>query len=180
MKRICYMLIGVPGCGKSTVAEGLMNDMPSLKIASSDLIIDEYAKKKGKTYSEVHRDYVEEAQKIMTRQVQDMMKKGESFIWDQTNVFASARKKKMTTLTQNKYSVIAITIELTPEELEKRLKTRVDNGGKFISPKIVADMLVNYSRPSYSEGYQEVYVIQNDGHAHLLEKELSLENKPKV
>lgn len=180
MKRICYMLIGVPGCGKSTISEELIKDMPQLQIASSDLIIDQYAKKKGKTYSQVHRDYVEEAQKIMTRQVQDMMKKGESFIWDQTNVFASARKKKMTTLTQNKYSVIAITIELTPEELEKRLKKRVDNGGKFISPKIVADMLLNYTRPTYDEGYQEVYVIQDDGHAHLIEKDPSLNSKPKT
>lgn len=164
------MLIGVPGSGKSTVANSLIADMPNLEIASTDLLIDEYAAKKGKTYSQVHREYVDQATKAMNMQIQSMMKKGESFIWDQTNVFASARKKKLTTLLQNKYTVIAITIELSQEQLQKRLTERVANGGKFVGDKIIADLLLNYSRPTYSEGFDEIYVIQDDGNSVLLEK----------
>ena len=170
MKRLCYMLIGVPGAGKSTVADSLRAENSQLKIASTDLLIDQYAAKKGKTYSQVHREYVDQATKAMNMQIQAMMKKGESFIWDQTNVFASARKKKLSTLLQNKYSVVAITIELSPDELQKRLTERVASGGKFVGEKIIADLLLNYSRPTYSEGFEEIYVIKNDGVSVLINK----------
>lgn len=170
MKRLCYMLIGVPGSGKSTVAQSLLDENSQLKIASTDLLIEQYAAKKGKTYSQVHREYVDQATKGMNLQIQSMMKKGESFIWDQTNVFASARKKKLTTLLQNKYTVIAITIELSPNELQKRLTERVANGSKFVGDKIIADLLLNYSRPTYSEGFEEIYVIEDDGNSVLVAK----------
>ena len=45
----CYMLVAVPGSGKSTLVEALQKDMPQLGVVSSDVHIERYAKEKNKT-----------------------------------------------------------------------------------------------------------------------------------
>lgn len=168
------MLVGIPGSGKSTICEELLKNTTDLTVLSTDEYIEKYAKERNKTYNEVHRESVGDAQKWMNNQIRALMNQKKNFIWDQTNVFKSARRKKITNLKQKKYNIVAVVLELTPEELNKRLSKRENSGGKHISPKIIQDMLASYERPSYEEGFCDIYLIKDDGVPQLIEKTLNL------
>jgi len=69
-----YMLVGVPGSGKSTwVANQKFEDAI---IASSDAYIDTVAAKSGKTYNEIFSRAIGYAQKFCDSQVQTAINKG--------------------------------------------------------------------------------------------------------
>lgn len=160
-------MVGLPGAGKSTVSNQLLQDIPDLVIVSSDMFIEQYAKEHNKTYQSVYFELGDKPEKWMKQQIQDMIKNGKAFIWDQTNVFATSRKKKITMLRQKKYDVVAIVVEVAPEELNQRLKNREVETGKKVPEKIITNMLENYTRPDYTEGFSEIYLI-NDNQAILL------------
>ena len=170
------MLVGVPGSGKSTICNELLNHSNDLIVLSTDEYIEKYAKERNKTYDEVHRESVADAQKWMNNQIRVLMNEKKNFIWDQTNVFKSARRKKIANLKQKKYNIVAVVLELSPEELTNRLSKRENSGGKHISEKIIQDMLASYERPSYEEGFCDIYLIKDNGVPKLVEKTLNLNN----
>ena len=164
------MLVGLPGSGKSTVSEQLLKDMPELEIVSTDVYVEEYATKHGVSFNEAVRVLDNKPKAQMNNRIQQLIKEEKSFIWDQTNVFASAREKKLHALLGKKYEVVALVTELSAEELARRLEKRVKEGGKAIGWKIINDMKKNYTRPSYSEGFTQIYLIEDDAVARLLSK----------
>ena len=172
----CYMLIGLPGSGKSTVCEELLKDIPDIVVVSTDEYIEKYAKERGKKYEEVYREVGEDAQKWMNVRIRQLMNEKKNFIWDQTNVFKSARKKKISMLEQNKYEVVAVALYLSEEELGKRLSNRVAQGGKKISYKIIQDMKEAYELPTYDEKFKEIYLIGDTGAFHLVDKPIIMKN----
>lgn len=170
MSQICYLMVGLPGSGKSTLCQNLLNENQELEIVSTDEFIEQYAKEKNMTYGKAMRELGDKPQALMNNKIQKLLKDKKSFIWDQTNVFISARKKKIKMLSQNKYTVIAIVTELSFEELNRRLDKRVSEGGKRINIKIINDMVEGYTRPLYNEGFSEIYLISDDNQFKLLEK----------
>ena len=147
-----YMLIGVPGSGKSTwTADQVW--AKDCSIVSSDRFIDEHAAKMGKTYNEVFDEYVKIATKLMENQVLIAQANNMDIIWDQTNMSAKSRAKKLAMLPN--YEKIAVVFK-TPEkeELDRRLANRP---GKFISEKIVNSMISSYNEPTEEEGFKEIW-----------------------
>lgn len=170
-------MIGVPGSGKSTECKNLLDEFPGIAIVSTDQYIEELAHKIGKTYNEVYREAEPIAQKLMKAQLSHLFKNNERFIWDQTNISVKSRKKKLARLKQEKYEVIAIAIELSYEELTKRVNKRIANGGKSISWKITKEMMDNYQSPTYAEGFSEIFLIKDDAVKILLNKTTTTTNK---
>jgi heterogeneous nuclear ribonucleoprotein U-like protein 1 len=176
--KTCYLMVGLPGSGKTTASEKLIKDITELTIASSDNFTEQYAKEHNQTYQEAYFAFGNEAEKMMKQQIQQLIKDERNFIWDQTNVYASSRKKKISMLTQKKYQVVAIVVELSSEELSKRLEKREKETGKKVPKKIIQTMLDNYTRPNYEEGFSDIYLISDNNEAILLPKEgLSLTKK---
>lgn len=107
-----YMLIGVPGSGKST---WIKNQTWSDKtvVASSDRFIDDYAEKEGKTYNDVFKDYAPIAMRLMENQVLVAQANGCDIVWDQTNMSAKSRAKKLAML--EGYEKVAV-VFATPEK----------------------------------------------------------------
>lgn len=169
---VCYMLIGLPGSGKSTLCDNLKKEIPDIFVISTDDYIESYAKEKGKKYEEVYREVGDAAQTWMNTRIRQLINQKQNFVWDQTNVYRSARTKKITMLQQNKYEVIGIALSLSPEELNIRLNNRVSAGGKKISHKIIEEMKNNYELPTYEEKFKEIYLIGDNGAYHLLENKL--------
>lgn len=149
-----YMLIGVPGSGKSTwVSEQpWLADLP---VISSDRYIDEEAHRQGKTYNEVFKDYAAVAMKLMENHARTAYANSLDMIWDQTNTSVKSRKSKLAMLPG--YQAIAVVFR-TPDadEHARRLASRP---GKVIPEHVMTSMIANLEMPSEDEGFTEIWYV---------------------
>ena len=147
-----YVLVGVPGSGKSTwVANQFW--AKDCAYVSSDQLIEEEALRQGKTYNDVFKDYVNTAISLMLEQVIAARDEGKDIIWDQTSVSVKSRKKKFQMLPD--YEHVAVVFN-TPsqDELERRLASRP---GKNVPWEVVNSMINTFEMPTEEEGYKEVW-----------------------
>ena len=151
MKKL-YVLVGVPGAGKSTwvKSQDWLTDVP---VVSTDNFVEEYALSVGKTYNEVFKDYMPTAVKLMTEQVIDCRKTGKDIVWDQTSTSIASRKKKFVMLPD--YYKIAVVFKTPPEdELKIRLASRP---GKNIPDYVMRSMIDSWEDPTEEEGFDEIW-----------------------
>ena len=149
---IAYILVGVPGAGKST---WIKNQTWALgfTVVSTDAFIEHYAKAQGKTYSEVFEDYMPTAVKLMVDQVVRARDHDHTIIWDQTSTTVKTRAKKINML--DGYHKIAIVFRTPPlDELIRRIDSRV---GKEIPAKVLLDMIEKWEEPTLEEGFDEIW-----------------------
>lgn len=159
----CFLMIGLPGSGKSTVVSGLIKDMPFLPVISTDNYIDAIAKEQGSTYDKVFQGAYDLANKKMQESLTQCILEKKSFIWDQTNLNAKSRKSKIELLRKKGYEIIAISMNLSDEEYNKRLSGRNAIGDKIIRPKLLQSMKDSYEPVTYAEGVKEIYLINDKG-----------------
>ena len=148
----CYQLVGVPASGKSTwiKEQEWAKDIP---VVSTDHFVEEYAKKQGKTYSEVFNDYMPIAVKLMVNQALICQANGLDVIWDQTSTTKASRTRKFNTLPG--YEHIAVVFQ-TPDRIE--LKRRLDSRpGKEIPDSVIEGMLASFEMPTEEEGFKEIW-----------------------
>ena len=150
-----YMLIGVPGAGKSTWVANQNFDMTKTTVVSSDKFIDEHAAKEGKTYNEVFDSYVKIATKLMENHALIAKANGLDIVWDQTNTSAKSRKHKLAMLPN--YEKVAVYFKTPdPNELTKRLESRP---GKHIPWNVMVSMIGNLQEPTEEEGFKEIIYV---------------------
>lgn len=147
-----YVLIGVPGAGKSTWVAN-QDWSKDCAYISTDKHVEEYATSVGKTYSEVFKDYMPTATNLMTADVIDARDAGRDIIWDQTNTTAKSRKRKLAMLPG--YTAIAVVFR-TPDrnELDVRLSGRP---GKHIPKNVIDQMISSWEEPTEAEGFAEIW-----------------------
>jgi predicted kinase len=154
MSKKVYMLIGVPGVGKSTwlANQEWAKGMP---VISSDRFIDEHAERVGKTYNEVFAEYVGIATKLMENQVRVCHANNVDCIWDQTNTSAKSRKSKLAMLPG--YTAVAVMFRAPDkEEHDRRLASRP---GKAIPDHVLKSMMDNMQEPTEEEGFAEIWYV---------------------
>ena len=151
--KTAYILVGVPGAGKSTWVKNQFWASDCVYI-STDAYVDKHAEEQGKTYNEVFKDYMPTAVSLMAQAVVDARETEQSIIWDQTSTSVKSRKKKFQMLPG--YKMIAVVFS-TPkkEELAKRLASRPN---KSIPQEIVDSMIDNFEMPTREEGFDEVWI----------------------
>ncbi len=150
-----YVLIGVPGSGKSTWIKN-QDWADECVIVSTDNFVEEYAASVGKTYSEVFKEYMPTAVDLMAKQVVRCRENGNNIIWDQTSTTVNSRKRKFNMLPD--YYAIAVVFK-TPElaELRTRLASRP---GKNIPWNVVSGMIEHFDMPSEEEGFEEIWYAE--------------------
>lgn len=150
----CYQLIGVPGSGKTTWIKQ-QSWASQCVIASSDDFIEQEARRRNKTYSEVFKELISAASDYMMEQIEYARKNDLDIIWDQTSTTVNSRKRKFSALPN--YDHIAVVFKTPPQrELERRLAGRP---GKHIPDHIMRNMIRNFQYPSLQEGYKEIWNI---------------------
>ena len=152
----CYQLIGVPCAGKSTWIKNQIWAL-GLTVVSTDTFVEDYARKVGKTYSEVFKEYMPTAVDLMAEQVISARKHGHTIIWDQTSTSIASRRRKFNMLPNYKH--IAVVFK-TPEkaELERRLASRP---GKTIPLDVVEQMAFDLTMepPTEDEGFSKIWYV---------------------
>ena len=157
IKPVAYMLVGVPGSGKSTWAEPFLTR--DYKLVSSDEYIEKAAAALGVTYGDVFKVTIDAATKWMNKCVESYTKAMFNLVWDQTNLTMKSRRKKLDTLMAAGYDVVAVTFEIPDAELTARRTGRAAATGKTIAPSILESMGKTYQRPTRLEGFSKVIIV---------------------
>jgi len=154
------MLCGIPTSGKSTYVEKLrkLDYWKDSVVLSTDHYIEEYAKSVGQSYNEVFDDVIPDAIRELELQFNMAKDKGKNIIWDQTNLTAKTRKKKLSKLSSY-YSRGIVYFQITLEEALERNKHRE---GKFIPESILKRMHQQFEIPTEEEGFDYIESVQSE------------------
>lgn len=154
-KPTLYMLIGIPASGKSTWVKTHSGEHVVL---STDNYIEEQARREKTTYDAVFTKCINAATNALNEMVGIVTKLKCDVIWDQTNLDARSRKRKLAKFLD--YRKVAVVFEIPPEHvLKERLNSRE---GKVIPEKIIESMKERFQYPSQEEGFDEIMVVKND------------------
>jgi len=166
MKPTCYVMVGLPGTGKSTyVSEQLM---PTLSddafIYSTDRLIEEAAENRGQTYNEAFRDMIGPATQQMEHWL-DIYSTWDNVdvVWDQTNTGRKKREKIVRRMKDRGYRMEAICfLHPDPGEIEDMKEWRrrlASREGKTIPEHVLENMTENFTVPSIPEGFDRVITM---------------------
>ena len=148
----CYQLIGVPGSGKSTWIKNQIWTL-GLSVVSTDNFVEAHALMQDKTYTEVFKEYMPAAVRLMANQVGVWKANGVDVIWDQTSTPLASRTRKFNMLPD--YEHIAVVFKTpAPEELARRLASRP---GKEIPEHVMRGMIDGWDEPTLEEGFKEIW-----------------------
>lgn len=154
---VAYILVGVPGSGKSTWIASAPVDWNNTVIASTDNYVEQEAKRQGKTYSEVFQEVMPMAVKHMANTVVNAVRNKEDIIWDQTSTTRNTRAKKLRMLPSD-YETIAVVFPTPDEkELARRLAGRP---GKTIPDEVMKSMIEKYEEPTENEGFDKIIHVK--------------------
>lgn len=155
-----WMLVGMPGSGKSTwVQAQTTENEDDLYVASTDMILESIAIFSGKTYNEVFKDHIKTAEKQMYEGVMRAVNNNHYIIWDQTNLTRKSRAKKLIMIPDH-YEKIAVVFP-TPEsdEWKRRLDSRP---GKTIPHHVLETMSGTFEEPASDEGFSTIITVTDD------------------
>ena len=153
MSKICTILVGVPGSGKSTWLQDKYDDETAWFMSTDDIIQD-IANMFNVTYSEAFPDLIKFAEKVMWQDFESSAKRGVHIYVDRTNLTVNSRKKIIDRLKPYGYQFEAVVFP-TPEDSE--WKRRLDSRpGKIIPPHVLSSMGDSYSEPTEAEGFSKI------------------------
>lgn len=149
------MLVGLPGSGKST-----WRKTQSLNriVLSTDAYIEDVAVQAGKSYNDVFAATIGLAEKHMEERLNYAVEHNLEIIWDQTNLTAKSRKRKLDKLPAH-YKRHAVVFDVAIEELEECNRQR-ETVGRAIPWKIFNSMCKTLEKPTISEGFHSITDVQ--------------------
>lgn len=154
-KPIIYILIGVPGSGKSTWLA--KQDLTNAVIVNVDQYIDSYAKNHGLTYSDVFADQIKNAMRLSRLDLRNALRAGKNIFVDQTNLTVKSRKQKLDQVPKGYIKIAVVFPAPNDKELQRRLDSRP---GKDLPDYVMRSMKNNFTRPRRGEGFNKVITIK--------------------
>lgn len=155
MVKVCTVLIGAPGAGKSTWMRN-QEWIDDTYVASTDDIIENIADQYGFTYNEAFKDVVGFAEKAMWRELEMAAKDGDLIYIDRTNMSVKSRKRFIDFLKPYGYTFNAVVFpNPDPVEWERRLNSRP---GKTIPDNIIRNMVASFRMPTHEEGFVNIHI----------------------
>jgi len=159
---VVFMLIGVPGSGKSTYAKQFLELYPNFVYISTDHYVQKYAYENATTYDAVWSNMIGEAETFMNTLLEESIRDGKNIIWDQTNLSVKNRAKKLSKFPDN-YRKVAVFFEVPSKENHKFFLYSSERAGKNIPENVVENMINSIQRPTREEGFDDIftYSIEN-------------------
>ena len=151
---VIFVMIGLPGAGKSTAMEMLTSNT----FVGTDWYIEKAAKEQGKSYNDVFKDEIKNAHKEMYKDVKFLIDLEKSFIWDQTNL-TTFKRKKILSMIPDGYKKVAIYINTPVDVAIDRNLNRERN----VPTNIIQQMYESMIAPSIHEGFDYILEFDQDG-----------------
>ncbi|PSS04752.1 Heterogeneous nuclear ribonucleoprotein U-like protein [Actinidia chinensis var. chinensis] len=144
------MMVGLPASGKSTWAEKWVKEHPEKRyvLLGTNLALDQMKVPgllRKNNYGERFDRLMDCATGIFNTLLSRAAKTPRNYIIDQTNVYKSARKRKLKPFAD--YQKIAVVVFPEPEELKSRADKRFKEMGKDVPAEAVNEMLANFVLP---------------------------------
>jgi len=150
--RTMYVLIGLPGSGKSTFIQGTDCD-----VISRDEFIESMGE--GDTYNEKFNNVdQEEVDKVFNRAYVDILRGDNDVIIDKTNLSKKSRRRFVADAKQRNMKKVAIISATSISECIERNTTR---DGKNIPDYVISGMANRFTFPMGDE-FDEVKIMIND------------------
>ena len=157
MMQILYVLVGVPGSGKTTWANSRFHKQ-MISYISTDTYVEEYAKSVGKTYTQVFDEYMPTAIGMMSNDVVRARESLRTIVWDQTSTTVASRARKLNMLP--KYYPIAVVFR-TPE-MHEHVRRLMERPNKMIPIDVLENMVEKFEEPTFAEGFREIIYVNNE------------------
>lgn len=148
------MIIGLPGSGKTTWGINKAKTNPEMRynIIGTDTLIDKMKVMGLPRKNNYHGRWdvlIDKASKCLNKLFEIASKKKRNLILDQTNVYPSARRRKM----RNFKGFIRRAAILVPDdqELKRRSDKRTYEDGKYVPEEAVLDMKANFKLPAEND-----------------------------
>lgn len=157
MKKKCYILIGLPGTGKSHWTKNILND--TYEVLSTDDLVEEFANQYSMTYDMVFSCLgLDGFEKTYKKNLQNAIENKKNLVIDRTNLTLKSRKRITSALP--KFYEINYILFPYDENLQKEMVKKRELSGKIISQETIATMINTYTPPSYQEKVDNIYVIK--------------------
>ena len=152
MKNI-YILIGLPGVGKTTWWMNYSNRENDYYLSTDD-IIGSIATKYGFTYSECFKELYPFAEKVMNERLEEAASLQNVDVYiDRTNMSRKSRAKFIEFGKKHGFIIHAVEFK-TPDEQEH--KRRLNRPGKVIPDYVIENMKKSYEEPTLEEGFDGI------------------------
>lgn len=161
-KPVCYVMVGLPATGKSTMVNQVVRDMSDhdtrVFVYSTDDLLEAAAKELGSTYDEVFETLIKSVTEAANSSLDVAIRNKHHVIWDQTNLGAKKRAKIVNRMRQAGYRVECGCILLPAgdsqwEDWRHRMASRP---GKTIPDNVIESMMDSFVMPTVDEGFDAV------------------------
>lgn len=159
------MMVGLPGAGKTVWAAKYASEHPEKKycILGTNLIMDKMkvmGLMRKRNYHGRWDALIKQATDVLNKIFKIAERKNRNYILDQTNVYFSARRRKMNSF--RGYRRIAAVVVNTNEVLKERTAKREKEEGKIVPESAVLEMKANFALPLVGEVFDDVWFIEED------------------
>lgn len=157
-RPLYLMMVGLPGCGKSTYYTNKLGKFDPF-LYSSDAEVEILAAQAGVTYSEAFASSINAATRLAEAGRAAALAEGRNIVDDHTNLTVKTRARRLKDVPA-KYMKTAFVFEVETAELNRRRALRV---GKTIPKNVLHSMAQTYVIPMLSEGFDAVVYVTSAG-----------------
>ncbi|KAM9325447.1 heterogeneous nuclear ribonucleoprotein U-like protein 1 [Gastrophryne carolinensis] len=157
------MMVGLPGCGKTTWAmkHSLANPEKKYNILGTNAIMEKMrvmGLRRQRNYAGRWDVLIQQATKCLNQLIQIAARRKRNYILDQTNVYGTAQRRKMRPF--EGFQRKAVVICPTDADLEDRIVKRTDEEGKDVPDSAVLEMKANFTLPEPGDFLNDVIYIE--------------------
>jgi predicted kinase len=152
MNNTLYIMVGLPGSGKSTYAKNFIKDK-DIEYLSSDSLRAVYGK------DETDQSVTSIVFGHIKKKVDESLKDGKNVLVDATSVNRKERSDYINTAKKYGAKVVAIVFKMDRQGLIERNKKRGEQGGRVVPDWVIDKMLNKFAEPSYDEGIDVIIYV---------------------